>query len=342
MNDDELGTLLRDTFTAHEKFADQDRAVVLARTPARRSRPVTVTLAAIAAAAAIVLGTAFVATRDGSDQSVGPAPSTTPIDSPTGIDDATRVRRQDIANQTEAAALARELLDLVPSAPGATRLDHSPTARLDEAAYGAPHTSTFTETDTTWWTVAGSADEVLAFYRTHPPTGMRRTGGWPSPRSRFAEFIGEDSATLEPAFMVIEVVKIGDSVAVRADSFVTPRPTRSSASYLGDNVASVEVVTLLNGVRALSVVITDADELNRVKGLVNALPGVHTPTFGMVCTHAGDVYRFVLHFHTPDHKLTVDQLDCGRGFDVMLDDQAFPPSLGYTQDIRDWLNALPR
>jgi hypothetical protein len=337
----DLDQLLRETFTAHEHLADADRAVALARTPARRSRAVAVTLAAIAIAASVVIGTTYVATRDDSARLAGPVTTQTATAS---LDEQAIKAAQDARNQAEAQALAVSLLDEVPVMPGAKRFDKPPVPQLAEDNMGVGG-QLFDQRGRTWWTAPVSTDAVASFFLSHQPDGLERDDqpGWSSdPNNTRAYFLTYHASTTSPTVLgpelVIQWEAVEGGVVIRADSWVGWRPTRLASSYLNGSATSATIVTLRNSEETGRQVV-DGDALTRLATAYDGLLGTAFGVHGCPAILNRITHRVV--FHTATANLSVLETGgCDPGLEVRLDGNPLDPILLETDEFRDLLANL--
>jgi hypothetical protein len=337
----DLDQLLRETFTAHEHLADADRAVALARTPGRRSRPVAVTLAAIAVAASVVLGTAYVVSRDGSDQILDPATTGSPTMAQT-----TAVPSRTPTSPAEAQQLALALLESIPELPEADRVDSSPVPKLAKPTTSVMPTD-HTRSATTWWTSPASLDDAVSFYLSHLPSGMELEGtdaGTSTDQDgvviKFIQYVATDAPPFGGPLLFIDVMSTGDGVAVRADSFVNWTPARDPDSLVA-GVTSVDV-SLLRGDALVSTVAVEGSDLGRLVDDFNALEGPASFVHGcMLITVDAPHYRLV--FHTGTGVVVADSTTswmCKPGFTVSRDGQDLQQVLAVTNELSGLLHDI--
>jgi hypothetical protein len=336
----DLDQLLRETFTAHEHLADPDRAVALARTPARRHRPVAVTLAAIAIAASVVIGAAYVATRDGSGSVTDPA-TTGPTPAQT-----TAVPPRSPTSPAEAQQLAQALLDAIPELPGGLSVDSSPVPKLAKPTVSVNSTD-HTRSATTWWTSPASLDDAVSFYLAHLPPGMelQETAAGTSTDQdgvvvKFIQYVATDAPPFGGPLLFIDVISTGDGVAVRADSFVNWAPARDPDSLVA-GVTSVDV-SLLRGDTLVSTIAVEGADLARLVDYFNALEGPASFVHGcMNITANAPHYR--LAFHTGAGVVVADSTIywmCEPGLTVGVDGRRLEQRLAVTNELSGLLHDI--
>ena len=315
----DLDELLRETFTAHEHLADTDRAVSLAREPRRFGHHVArVLLAAVAVAAVVVTGTLIVQSQP-SFHSERTAPLTTPT-----VDEKTMQAQQNEANVAAARQHAVELLDRLPTLPGAIRHDQAPGSTLAEPSVslaGVPAT-------TTWWTAPGTSDEAVAFFLNHPPEGLVTDGntagvyGEVGPKVHLVEYTDPEVPSQSAPRLLVEIAPAADGVVVRADAYVPPEAARLASSYVED-VTSVEITVLKGTEVASHMTVGDPTQVERLAAEFNSLRAYWS--FVHSCpVQLGDpaVRRLVFHTSTGDLIANEPPFTCSHTLRIFRAGQA--------------------
>ena len=149
---------------------------------------------------------------------------------------------QQTADPHEAAIrTAHTIVVTAPTPPGASQVDQSPLAALNEPAEtpGAQHVQ-----ETRFWTAPGSVNDAISYLSAHPPQNMRSDGGGSLsgpdiPTTRTLDFEADDFRSLE-----YSVVAYRDGIAIRADARVLWAPRRLPADTVPPSVSSVDVLVV--------------------------------------------------------------------------------------------------
>lgn len=234
MTDDQLETLLRDTFRSREALADpalaQDVARSLTPLPPRRWP------AYVAAAAAVVaiglVAAVLVGTRTEEPQPTLPAPSPQV---------ATTTYRE---NRAIALAEARRLVVSVPLPAGATETDES--AWPGGNVGMSPSDPSLRQT--TVWRVPVDARSLAPFLRTHSLEGATATDegssqqrGGPVVRSLGYPVPSSAPAATSDTTVLVQWVPDGDGTLVRVDAMIAARAPRTAATFLDADISAVDI-----------------------------------------------------------------------------------------------------
>lgn len=330
--DEELGTLLAETFRDHELDEDGEDARRIAHRcvihPRRRRWP-----AVVAAAAAIVVAgglATYGLPRGGSGVSHRPSPGGTVA----GVPSSAPGVQSPQPHLAPARAEAERLLDWV-DLPGARAVATSPSTALAHAGvmFGLNRDANTSGNvhETRFWVVpdttvaqvsatlkartapvAGAITSTSRFSQAHPPLQV------PSILWQLPDTVDYVLAQLD-----VGMFQDGPNVDVRADAAMALPPTRAAASYVTGRVSSVRLSYQAAGPtdtrRAGSVAVTDAGRIARLTELVNglkvatlagarscpaALPGQRPAVATMVFTSRAHTWTFR------------ETLWCGGGVDV--------------------------
>jgi len=341
MNDDQLSTLLRETFTAHEHLADPDRAIALAARSPRRTRRVAATLAAVTVAATVTVGTAYVATRGDGDRVTDPAATSGPTTSES-IDEKALQAQQNEANQAAAQQLAGELLGKVPVLPGATRHDQAPVSTLAEPSVGlaGPPAST------AWWTAPGNLDEAVAYFLLHPPEGLTsdsntaNINGNEGPEVDMLEYLVPGYPAHSTPTLLVEVAPTADGVVVRADAYVLSEAARLSSSFVED-ASSVEI-TVLRGTAVVNrTTVDDPSQLGQLVEQFNSLRAYSEFAHSCPPMTGEPVFRrLVFHTRTGDLVAKESPYSCSQTLAIVRNGQRLDPSVTESFELLDALDAI--
>lgn len=280
LSDDELGSILTETFRQHERPSDADvaRRIARAATASHRAHRGWPAIAACAAATAIVAGSASVLVRhDG-------------IKHPPAIS-SNAAGNVEAIHRADASTLLQRLVEW-PQLPNAQTAAAAPSPMLRTPAVQPLDSDAVHQLhDTAFWTVphASVSDLVRALSARSAPidgtsaqqgrlTGaantdlgavMTTTVTWQAdghPND------GTDSYTAPTLELML--VQVGTDVDIRADAWTSWRPARPSDSIVGGRVTSVRVSYQPPGVSqgaARSVVLTDPATIRRLAAMVNGL-----------------------------------------------------------------------
>lgn len=274
------------TGTWDGSFAQERATAGYSEAVAKRRRPTTLiaALAAAAVVAAVAIGVSLfprparTIAGDGTaatgsaipSSSTPPTGSTTP---PTGDPHA------------ETDALLAQLLAAVSPPPGASPAQTPPDPAVSDAASGPGSDNALEQAK--WWTAPGSVDDVLAFYRAHPPDGLTLSGlsstgntrtGSVGPESLI--FNSPDTDYAREVQVSISVIAMDSGVAVGAYAQAIWIPVRDPDTVLA-GVSSVDVVVTRTkapgrpGAPTVTRTLTGADA-QTLTDAINALP-VPTP-----------------------------------------------------------------
>jgi hypothetical protein len=344
--DDELGTLLRETFADHEHLADPDRAVALATEPAPRPHRGRALLAAAAAVALLAVGTSYVVSR-GSDAG---RPSADPTRSPSATGQPPLpVLQTDAGNRAAAVSLADRTAAELAVYPGATEASAGEVAPLaDRTMVSSPTRHTVSRSR--FWTVPGTPHTVATWYARHPQPGFvsdggpngvggesRPDGGWID--DVFLDQHPPMGAAPAGASVTVQTTRLADgTVGIRATVDAVWRPARPAMSYVSD-VRSVTVrttVTRYAGTRQRTVHrTTSVTSPTTVEALVtayNALPG--WPPFFHSCPAQLTQHTYRVTFHTATGDVSAaGPLSCYDTLTVRRDGRRLGPYLDLASDL---------
>ena len=328
MTDDQLETLLRDTFRSREPLADPAVADEIARSvrPTRHRWP------AYAAVAAAVVGIALVGALLVGDRTTEP-PVTRPSPPP-----APTATYQD--NRAIALAEAKRLVRLVPLPDGAVETDGSTWPGGD--GFGmAPSDNELRQVVV--WTVPEDAADVGTHLRSHPMEGVdggdegsSSSGGGPTiPSISYTLPSAAPDAMMDTTVMV-QWVQVGDHTVVRADAFTAARSVRSAASYVDGEVASVDIERVVRhyprNQRLPDVHLAapdDGADISTLVDSVNDLVGSIRPKQVVSCPgELAPTPMIRLTFHTSDGEMTFHLDDtCLNQVEVRRDGVLLRPTL---------------
>lgn len=230
--DEELGALLTSTFASRETLADPDvaRRLALAAAPRRRRWLVP---GGVAAAVVLVAGVGIVLGGGGDDGESGVsdlvAPSSGAPDSYAG-------------HRHAARAEAARILTLVSLPTDAEQLDGQPAGGgVGDEGIGPSDPDL---TQTAWWRVPATPDEVGAHLREHVPDGFTSTDDAPQGTSidgyysmTFTQTASTDPAAYRPASLLLRWKALDGGTVVRADVFTGAYDVRDPGSLLADVTA---------------------------------------------------------------------------------------------------------
>jgi hypothetical protein len=316
--DERVVARLTDTFAVHESDVDPEvaRRIALTTRPApRRQWPV---LAAAAAAVVLVAGlTAYAVHATGSKQER--ADHTPTVD---------RTATVKGTNRELAVAEATRLLGTFPVPPGSTKADSAPARRLRHlGAYIGPVDPTLTQTD--WWVVPLSYDDLVAWHDGQTPATTGSAYGpdstAPVPEGDLYWQIHDTSEAYSSPAAVVSYARLAlDSTAIRTDVTLASRYDRTAETLVPTTVTSIDITkAAIDGPSQLptTATVTDPTLLTRVTSAFNDLDGAvaHGP---MPCGSPDDiVYVYAVTFSWPEHTLAVDPgaALCGIGRGLTLD-----------------------
>ncbi|MGC4112194.1 MAG: hypothetical protein QM747_17620 [Nocardioides sp.] len=345
LTDDELRDLLTETFAAHERLADPDRAVALAsasRPPRRSGR---ILLAAAAAIAVVAGGTTYALSRGG-----GPAAETTSPPATTHRPPLPPLQT-DAANKAKATAAALAVLARLPGYPGAQHTGPIP-AFGDRGSMTASMPG-FTISEYRWWRAPGSdAAAVARWYAQHPPRGFSSESGDSVNSSSDGtttvygvDLTQPDSGGLPPRGVMIEVqtVRVPGGIGIRAEVLSVWQPARPLASFVQD-ATSIDVdVTHTRFGRVShtshsSFTVRDPAKVLAAEVAFDGLEG--TGPIVASCPAMRDSYQDRVVFHTPTGDVTVTTggfcVDIGT---VKRDGKTVGPGLAYVSELLDEVGA---
>lgn len=333
MTDDQLETLLRETFRSREPLAGPGRALEVARSVRRPARGWAV-YAAVAAAVVVVslVGALLVSGRD-----AGEPPVTEPTPPPT-TSTASYEEHRDLA-----AAESARVLALVPLPESATPLPRQPAGWPEGGSFLGPADASLTETG--WWSVPVDADSLETYLLGHQPEGMSGAEGVGSSSDteglvvRDLSYTQERSASPDaylPVSLLVQWTTEGDHTLVRADASTAARAVRSPATYIDGDVTAVDIERVVphsgGNQRLPTVHLTEPDDhadIIRLVDAVNVLPASIKPSFTAHCPFRGDPPPSVtLTFHTADAAVVAHlELSCFNQVEIRRDGQAVRPTL---------------
>jgi hypothetical protein len=328
MTDEQLETLLRETFASREALADPDVAQEVARSvhaPARRWP----TYAAVAAAVLVValLGTVLVGNRT-------TEPSVTRPQPPPPASTATYQE-----NRATALAEAERLVRLVPLPSSAVEADR---ALWPGEGFGiGPSDPELRQTVV--WTVPQEAEAVGQHLRDHTIDGATAVGGATSqsiggPIVRELDYTVPSrtpEATTDTTVSV-QWVQDGDRTLVRADTFLAARAVRTASTYVAGDVTAVDIDRVVprppDNQRLAPVHLTapgDSADITRLVNALNGLPASIKPAFNASCPYPGKSPPFVtLTFHTTEETVVAHlETACWGQVQVSRDGAQVRPTL---------------
>jgi hypothetical protein len=342
MTDDQLETLLRDTFRSREALADPDTAQEVARSvhpPARRWPA----YAAVAAAVLVVaLVGAFLVSRDDPTEPTVADPTPSPTVS-TSSPSPTSTYAE---NRARADAESARVVELAPLPESASRLDRRPQGWFDGVSIGPADGSL---TRTAWWSVPLGADNLESYLRLHEPAGMHRQDGVGSNSDLLGHFVRnltyvqDRSASPDaylPVTLLVQWTEVNGRSLVRADTYTAAREVRTPETYVDGDVTAVDIERVMPGGlprpgsnRRLATVHltapTDDADIARLVDAVNGLQASIAPAFVASCPYPGDPRPFVtLTFHTADGAVVAHlELSCWGQVEIRRDGKPVRPTL---------------
>jgi hypothetical protein len=303
MTDDQLETLLRDTFRSREPLADPDAARRMARSVVAPARRWPAYVAVAAAVLVVALVGAFLANGHDAQQPPVVDPSPPP---------ATTATYQE--NRALAAAESARVVELAPLPESATRLPRKPAGWPGGGTFLGPADASLTET--AWWSVPVDADSFETYLKAHEPDGMHREedgGGSMSDLEGHVvldlSYTQDESAAPDaylPVSLLVQWMADGDHTLVRADTSTAAREVRTPETYIDAEVTAVDIERVVphppDNQRLPTVHLTapdDSADIARLVDAVNGLPASIKPAFVASCPFPGDPRPFVtLTFHT--------------------------------------------
>lgn len=233
--DERLARALREAVPEPERTLDGGLIRANAAARARRRHRLAPALAA-AAVIAVAAGVLLTLHR--------PAPKAHP-DQPAAAD----------SPQLITLRAVERLLAAAPDVPGATPLDSSPTAALDQP--GSSPASPNVIRRTRWWTAPGSPAAALQFFRTHQPAGVTASGtssatGGGGPTVQGLSFSASGTQWRRPAAyteleLLVSVTPLGSGVAIRVDADAIWLPQRTADQNIPLSVSAVDIVVARSG-----------------------------------------------------------------------------------------------
>ena len=292
-----------------------DPDALLARAP-RRRRWVAPALAA-AAVVAVAVPIAVFAVRDSGTSSTKPPTAGTeaPLP-PTTVTDP----------KADAIARITAALDAAPLPPGAVQSDTELEPVKDPISMSTAPNQVHR---TTWYTVPGDTDSVIAYLKAHPPTGLTLQGwaGGGSTDEQEVNFVDNPS---DPATYVLEVdydaAPYEGGVALRVDAWTIWAPNRPDWSFVPADATSVDITIVrdslnpdrpeLGGAPTVQRTLT-GDDLAQLAAAVNALPprapeGIHSCPAILVDA------RDLAVFHTPAGDIRMARNGAGCAFNATI------------------------
>ncbi|MCW2772504.1 MAG: hypothetical protein JWN91_830 [Nocardioides sp.] len=332
MTDDQLETLLRDTFTSREPLADPDVARRMARSVGAPARRWPAYVAAAAAVLVVALVGAFLA--HGHDAQEPPVVDPTPPP-------ATTATYQE--NRALAAAESARVVELVPLPESATRLPRKPAGWPGRGMISSPADASLAET--AWWSVPVDAGSLETYLTAHEPGGMHREEGFGSSSDleghvvRYLSYAQDRSTTpdaYQPVSLLVQWMADGDHTLVRADTSTAARDVRTPETYVDGEVTAVDIDRVVphppDNQRLPPVHLTapdDSADIARLVDAVNGLPASIKPAFVASCPYPGDPRPFVtLTFHTAAGTVVAHlETACWGQVEIRRDGQPVRPTL---------------
>lgn len=346
--DEELATLLGDTFASREALADPETAHEVAASavsvgpPGRRRWP---TYVAAVASVVVVAGVgAYAVTNRGSETPVA-TPSHSPstaTDSPSPPTTAPPERTY-AENRAAAAAESARIVELAPLPAGAERLDGQPAGWPEGGMSLGPSDGSLTRT--AWWSVAAGADALETFLLSHDPPDMGMQDGdgvgGGSDGMRYVTY--EQKQPVDPdAFtgtsLLVQWLEVDGRSLVRVDTFLAARDVRTPETYIDETVTAVDIERVESGMERggggtlPAVHLTEPDDGARIEHLVDAANGLRAsikPAFFSSCPFPGDPPPSVtvtFHTTTGDIKMHLE-LSCWGQVTVRRDGRLLSPTL---------------
>lgn len=358
MNDDDLGTLLTDTFRSRESQVDPDRAVELARQRPRSGRDRRPVAAAVVLLALTAGGVVGLAGRGGDDEAqlpLGPGPISHPSTESPHPDPRVHTVAE---NRAYAESLVSDVMTKVRAgAPDGAREvtadDVDPLKKLTtfSGSYGGKH-----DVDRSlFFLVPGDAHALARWYVAHPIDGFvvdgadaadpedgvgggsLPAGGWSYDVYLYAP---AHHSVQGGASIQLQTTQVGDQAGVRVTIFGSWYPPRPRASY-ADDVTSVTVTRTTTRYGAhrphstrTSWIIEDADRVAAITRTFDGLAG-WVPFFHS-CPMIRDVTTYRVVMHSPHGDMTfVDGPGCYDVGKVRRDGHRVGPWLASAHTVTD-------
>lgn len=231
----------------------------------------------------------------------------------------------DAANALVARSDAASLLGRVRLPPGATSSPVEPAGDAGVLAHPGlvPATPNLVD-DRAWWTVAASAQSVLAFVTGAPPAGSTLVyqGGGSGPGTPGFSLVGFGwpavTNVLEGQELIVEIVRLGDgTTGVRADAQVVWITTRPASEHIPAGARRLWV-TVSGGVGppgarpqpARPILVTSSAKIRRVVALLNRLPA-YQPGVSPCPVDTGGVVQLAFYRRRGAAALAVARIDPG-------------------------------
>ena len=359
ITDERMEQLLRDTFRAHEHLADEPVGHVAV--PHRRRRVVS----AVAAAAAVVAagtvgGGIWLGHRDGS-LGIIQLPHDIPLQPEPSVG---HVVRTDADNRAGTLRLVERAMSsggrAIRALPGgvepATAKEVPGLAQQNVSLGGGGN-----QVLRSAFFLADDADtKALAGYvAAHPPASFTTDGYEPGePNAGVGGSSNLDGTWSDEVIwdgpdlgldapggvsLLVQLTPTAGRTGIRLTAFGTWWPARPAASYLDEEVTSIEVTYRRGGMhpaaRSHTVTVRRADRIQALVSAYNRLPG--WPESFHSCPYMGTPDRLVATFHTADHTVSLRWAEgCYGIWEARVDGRRVPPYLTNALDLRDRLVAL--
>jgi hypothetical protein len=343
LTDDELGSLLTETFTAHEHLADPDRAVAFAASPAPPRHPGRSLLVAAAAVALVVGGTSYLLVRGDSASPITNGPP--PPASTDGHQPPLPPAETDAGNLEAATQANHQIAGDLPVFTGAREVGVFRVPDLGDGRVSQPLVGDHTLLKTRFWLIRGgvTSSEVAQWYAAHPPRGFHTRGGPDGVGGEGDGTTWVDELTWDQALgerlpaggtsIAVYSTRTSGGVGVRVTVSTTWAPARPLASFVQD-VSSIDVRTTHThygrhvSTTHRSFVVTSPGDVLKAATLFDHLPGA-APSPPHSCPAIRDTWtdRIVFHTATGDVVGIGTSSVCGSAIRVSRDGHQVGPAL---------------
>ena len=300
--DKDLGALLAEVMTAHEDDVEPARAHLIAQDamPTRRRWPLMV--GGTAAAVALIVAVPIYLSGRSPDNTaeVPPGPATT------GPTTATATSLTTAENRVLAIAASKAAVTSLPLPDDAARLDAEPDGWPRGGVSLGPSDDTLTET--AWWSVPGTPEELADFLTSNAPEGMQHEPGTEVVVNGTSDGVGyTDYEQIELAMpaaytgpsVLVQFKQFEDRTVVRVDTFLAARAAVSPQHRITASVTSVTIERIRpdppigadDGGPLPTVTLTSPADLAAINSLVrgfNGLYGTQIPVPAISCPFPGD------------------------------------------------------
>lgn len=239
--------------------------------------------------------------------------STTPSSSPSASDASLTPRARTYAkNRVAAIAELKRVLGLVALPDGAVRLPGEPEGWQGGYTTLGPSDPALTQSE--WWVVTESVDEVEAFFMAQQPEGLQSEEGGGGPVDTRDIFYNQTDPPDEDAFLPVSVlVTVGThdgGTVIRVNTYGAARQVPPPELRITGDVTSVDVVQVLSNPgrkprKPVRATVTGSDA-NRLTDAVNELRASIWPPVVASCPFPGNPPPSdTLTFHSSESDVVV-------------------------------------